>query len=235
MRIVRSRVEFLLANVLVLAIRPASGQQRATPHNVPQKASTATGQQKANPDAVFQPYTTCTFSDGLQVAESSPLALGVTTRTVPTIKDSRDVEVLTGRRVLFTYPDKDYFANVWVEVLPAKNYADEKQALIDNFDYLLATEKSNGRNYDLKPTMHGLDIRGLDRDQLEGAVVGFYLLFDDSSHVATTIYFLNQEPSVRSFQTMEEYREMRDRFLATYTGCIAPKQTVAPKPSVAPK
>ncbi len=202
---------------------------------MPQKASTSSAPQKANPDAVFQPYTTCKFSDGLAVVETSPLALGVTTRRVPTIKDSRDVEVLTGRRVLFTYPDKDYFANVWVEVLAAKNYADEKQALIDNFDYLLATEKENGRNYDLKPTMHGLDVRGLDRNQLEGAVVGFYLLFDDSSHVATTIYFLNQEPSVRSFQTMEEYREMRDRFLATYTVCIAPKPSTAPKPSVAPK
>jgi hypothetical protein len=233
MWIVRSRVEFLLAIVLVLAIRPVSGQQKATSHNVPPKAGSATAQQKANPDAVFQPYTTCKFSDGLAVVETSPLALGTTTRTVPTIKNSRDVEVLTGRRVLFTYPNKDYFANVWVEVLPAKNYADEKQALIDNFDYLLATEKGNGRNYDLKPMMHGLDIRGLDRDQLEGAVVGFYLLFDDSSHVATTIYFLNQEPSVRSFQTMEEYREMRDRFLTTYTACIAPKQGVAPKPGVA--
>ncbi len=123
----------------------------------------------------------------------------------------------------------------WVEVLSGKNYADEKQALIDNFDYLLATEKANGRNYDLKPTMHGLDVRGLDRDQLEGAVVGFYLLFDDSSHVATTIYFLNQEPSVRSFQTMKEYREMRDNFLANYTVCIAPKQSIAPKPNAAPK
>jgi hypothetical protein len=219
--------------VLVLAIRPVSGQQKATLHNTPQKASTAKAPQKPNPDAVFQPYTTCKFSDGLEVVETSPLALGVTTRAVPTIKDTRNVEVLTGRRVLFTYPDKDYFANVWVEVLSGKNYADEKQALIDNFDYLLASERQNGRNYDLKPTMHGLDTRGLDRDQLEGAVVGFYLLFDDSSHVATTIYFLNQEPSVRSFQTMEEYREMRDRFLTTYTACIAPKQGVAPKPGVA--
>jgi hypothetical protein len=229
MRIVRSGVEFLLVIVVVLGFRPVIGQQKGTHHSVPQKASSAHVQQKPNPDAVFQPYTTCKFSDGLEVAETSPLALGVTTRTVPTMKSSRDVEVLTGRRVLFTYPSKDYFANVWVEVLPAKNYADGKQALIDNFDYLLATEKENGRNYDLKPTIHGLDVRGLDRDQLEGAVVGFYLLFDDSSHVATTIYFLNQEPSVRSFQTVGEYREMRDRFLATYTVCIAPKPGVAPK------
>ncbi|MEI9979774.1 MAG: hypothetical protein WDN23_12425 [Edaphobacter sp.] len=229
MRIVRNGVECLLVIVLLLAIDSANGQQKA---NVPQRAGTP---QTANPNTVFQPYTTCKFGDGLQVVDTSPLALGVTTRTVPTMNGTSDVEVLAGRRVLFSYPDKDYYANVKVEVLSGKNYADEKQALIGNFDYLLATGKGNGRNYELKPTMHGLDVRGLDRDSLEGAVIGYYLLFDDSLHVATTIYFLNQEPSVRSFQTMEEYREMRDRFLATYTVCAAPKQDIAPMPGVLPK
>jgi len=153
------------------------------------------------------------------------LALGVTTRTVETTKGLKDIQMIAGRRVLFSYPDKDFFANVKVEVLPEKNYAEEKQSLIDNFDFLLASGRDNSRNYALKPTMHGLDIRGLDRDKLELPVVGFYLLFDDSSHVATTIYLLNQEPSVRSFQTMEEYVAMRDRFLDTYTACIRAKSS----------
>jgi len=39
----------------------------------------------------------------------------------------------------------------------------------------------------------------------------------------TTIYFLNQEPKDRSFQTMEEYRAMRDRFLDIYTACAESK------------
>ena len=87
----------------------------------------------------------------------------------------------------------------------------------------IASGDGNARNYGLKPAMNGLDVRGLDRDKLEGGVLGLYLLLDDTGRMVTTIYFLNQEPKDRSFQTIEEYRVMRDRFLATYTACIRPK------------
>jgi len=55
-------------------------------------------------------------------------------------------------------------------------------------------------------------------------MLGLYLLLDDSSRMVTTIYFLNQEPRDRSFQTMEEYRVMRDRFYGSYTACIGGKR-----------
>jgi hypothetical protein len=125
--------------------------------------------------------------------------------------------------VMFAYPDKDFYANVKVEILPEKNYAEARQFLIDDFDYTLASGDGSTRNYGLKPKQNGFDVRGLDRDKLEGGVLGVYLLLDDSSRMVTTIYFLNQEPKDRSFQTMEEYRVMRDRFLATYTACAGRK------------
>ena len=125
---------------------------------------------------------------------------------------------------MFAYPDKDFYANVKVEILPEKNYAETRQSLIDNFDYSLASGDGNTRNYRLKPTLNDLNVRGLDRDKLEGGVLGLYLLIDDASRMVTTIYFLNQEPNNRNFQTIEEYRAMRDRFLATYTACVGPKQ-----------
>ena len=96
--------------------------------------------------------------------------------------------------------------------------------MIENFDYVLASGDGNNRNYGLKPTLNGQDVRGLDRDKLEGGVLGLYLLINDTSRTVTTIYFLNQEPKDRSFQTIEEYRSMRDRFLETYTGCISGKR-----------
>jgi hypothetical protein len=225
MPIARCRFGFYVAVVLIFS-RWAAGQQSvhsAGQHPTGQQSGHPAGQQSAGSDAVFQPYTTCKFSDGLAVVETTPLALGVTTRTVETTKGPKDVQMIAGRRVLFSYSNKDFFANVKVEVLPEKNYAEEKQSLIDNFDFLLASGKDSSRNYALRPTMHGLGIRGLDRQTLEQPVIGFYLLFDDLSHVATTIYLLNQEPSVRSFQTIEEYAAMRDRFLDAYTACIRVK------------
>jgi hypothetical protein len=124
---------------------------------------------------------------------------------------------------MFAYPDRDFYANVKVEILPEKNYAETRQSLIDNFDYMLNSGDGNTRNYALKPTLNGLDVRGLDRDKLEGGVLGVYLLLDDSSRMVTTIYFLNQEPKDRSFQTLEEYRAQRDRFLATFAACVGRK------------
>jgi hypothetical protein len=159
----------------------------------------------------------------LAVVETSPLAPGIHARTVQTLKGPRQVEMVEGRRVMFAYPEKDFYANVKVEILPEKNYAEIRQFLIDDFDYILASGDGSTRNYGLKPKQNGLDVRGLDRDKLEGGVLGVYLLLDDSSRMVTTIYFLNQEPKDRSFQTMDEYRVMRDRFLATYTACAGRK------------
>jgi hypothetical protein len=173
--------------------------------------------------SAFDRYTTCKFADGLIVVETSPLAPGVHARTVQTLKGPRQVEMVEGRRVMFAYPDKDFYANVKVEILPEKNYAETRQFLIDDFDYTLASADGSTRNYGLKPKENGFDVRGLDRDKLEGGVLGVYLLLDDSSRMVTTIYFLNQEPKDRSFQTMDEYRVMRDRFLATYTACAGRK------------
>ena len=174
--------------------------------------------------SAFDRYTACKFADGLTVVETSPLASGVHARTVQTSKGPRQVAMVEGRRVMFAYPEKDFYANAKVEILPEKNYAETRQFLIDSFDYTLASGDGNTRNYGLKPMQNGLDVRGLDRDKLEGGVLGLYLLLDDSSRMVTTIYFLNQEPRDRSFQTMEEYRGMRDRFLVTYTGCVGRKR-----------
>ena len=173
--------------------------------------------------SAFDRYTGCKFSDELSVVETSPLAPGIHERTVQTSKGPRQVPMVEGRRVMFAYPGKDFFANVKVEILPEKDYAETRQTLVDNFDYMLAASKDSTRNYELKPKLNGLDIRGLDRDKLEGGVLGVYVLFDDASRILTTIYFLNQEPKDRSFQTIEEYRMARDRFLSSYVACIGTK------------
>ena len=119
---------------------------------------------------------------------------------------------------MFSYPGEDFYANVKVEILPTETWKDSRAALIDNFDYVLASG-DDVRNYKLRAPMNGFDVQGQDRTKREGGVLGLYLLFDDGTHTATTIYFLNQDPPVR-FKTMEEYALLRDRFLADYTTCI---------------
>jgi hypothetical protein len=60
----------------------------------------------------LRPYTHCTFADGLQIVAVDPLARGVTARTVETATGKKLVPMLAGIRIMFAYPDTDFFANV---------------------------------------------------------------------------------------------------------------------------
>ena len=171
-------------------------------------------------DADLKAYTHCAFADGLEIVEQTPLASGVTGRTVDTASGAKVVRMVSGVRIMFAYPGTDFFANVKAEKLPDVGYGELKQALIDNFDFILKSSPSNDENRSPVAGMKKLDGRGLDHNKLEGGVIGMYLLFNDRRHVATTVYLLNQDPSRRRFQTLGEYTTLRNRFLSTYVSCI---------------
>jgi hypothetical protein len=160
------------------------------------------------------------FSDDLQIVKVDPLASGITERTVETINGVRSIAMTAGLRVMFAYPDTDFYANVKVESLPENEYPELKNWLIENFDYILDGSKDTKRNTSIQSPLKNFDVRGLDRSKLEGGVLGIYLVFDDKAHVVTTIYLLNQEPDARKFQTIEQYQQMRDTFLKTYLSCV---------------
>jgi len=166
----------------------------------------------------FAPYTACSLPGGPSVAESTPLAAGITSRTVKTILGSYDVPLIDGKRIMFAYPGESFYANEKVELLPEKGYAEAKAALVKNFEYILASG-DNVRNYQLKPKLNGFEIQGLDKTKREGGVLGIYLLFDDPTRTVITFYMLNQEPPER-FKSMQEYAILRDVFLKDYTACV---------------
>jgi hypothetical protein len=170
----------------------------------------------------LRPYTACTFDDGLTVTDLSPLPPGVQGRTVDTLTGKARVPLLRGERVLFSYPETDFFANVKVEQLPPDAFEQGKKDLISNFDHILASGNDGARNmtYALKPTLNGFEVHGLDRLKLEGSTLGIYLLIDDRTHIVTTVYFPNQEPRMRKFSTLDEYANLRDHFLNAYTSCV---------------
>ncbi len=123
------------------------------------------------------PYASCQFSDGLQIVETDPLAPGITSRDVDTDSGPRRIDMKAGVRVMFAYPDTDFYANVKAELLPSTNYAQLKQFLLDNFQYIA---HGNIVNSSLTKPLNGFEAHGLDREKLEGGVLGVYLLFDDS-------------------------------------------------------
>jgi hypothetical protein len=135
--------------------------------------------------------------------------------------------MLDGRRIMFAYGvGGDFFANVKPERLPDDTWAIEKQNLLDELAAMLSSQHDTMPNRNLPETIHGLEVHGLDRTELKGSTLGFYFLFDNKRHIATSVYLLNQEPLTRRFQTIEQYRDLRTRFLATYTGCVAQNQSL---------
>jgi hypothetical protein len=181
----------------------------------------AQGQVAGRPLAeALQPYTVCKPAAGPDIVEVTKLPAVLMTRTVDTFRGPRNVLMVDGVRVMFAYPNTDFFANLKAEQLNADTYEAEKADLISAEDKLLASDDTNNRNYALKPKMQGFEIYGIDRKKLEGGVLGMYLFFDDPTHVVTTIYFLNQEPGQRRFNDLTEYAKLRDSFLESYTSCI---------------
>lgn len=176
-------------------------------------------------------YESCTFDDGLQIVKVDSLPPGVQERSVDTKSGPKTIRMVAGRRIMFAYGiGGDFFANVKPEVLPDDTWALEKQALLDALDNMLSSSHDALPDTTFPRQVHGLEVRGFNRTVLHGGTLGFYLIFDDARHIATSVYLLNQEPLTRRFQTIEQYRQLGNRFLKTYTNCIAENQALhAPK------
>jgi hypothetical protein len=170
----------------------------------------------------LRPYTACKFDDGLVATETSQLPAAIQGRTVETLTGPRQVPILRGEHITFSYPSTSFFATVKVEQLSPDTFAHGKTDLISNFDHILAGGDDSARNmsFALRPLLHGFEVYGMDRKKLEGNTLGIYLLIDNRTHIVASVFFFNQEPQLRKFSTLAEYATLRDRFLEAYTSCV---------------
>lgn len=170
----------------------------------------------------LRPYTACKFNDGLVATETSQLPAAIQGRTVETLTGPRQVPILRGEHITFSYPSTSFFATVKVEQLPPGTFAQGKSDLIGNFDHILAGDDDSARNmsFALRPRLNGFEVYGLDRKKLEGNTLGIYLLIDNRTHIVASVFFLNQEPRLRKFSNLAEYATLRDHFLDAYTSCV---------------
>jgi hypothetical protein len=172
-------------------------------------------------DGALHDYESCTFDDGLQIVKIDSLPPGVQERSVDTNSGPKTIRMLAGRRIMFAYGlSGNFFANVKPEILPDDTWAIERQALLDALDAMLGSSHDTLPDTSFPRQIHGLEVRGFNRTVLHGGTLGFYLIFDDARHIATSVYLLNEEPPTRRFETIEQYRQLSSRFLKTYTNCI---------------
>jgi len=178
--------------------------------------------QSSKRDDSLKPYTTCELDSGLRIVQVDRLPKGVKSRTVTTSKGERTISMADGYRVMVAYnDDKDWFANIKAEKPFTADYERDKESAIENLKWAASTTKELESEEPVKVSFNGLEGYGTSKQALKtGNMLGIYVLFSDADRTITTFYFTNQNEKRRRFQTIEEWRAVRDEFLKTYTRCI---------------
>ena len=171
----------------------------------------------------LKPYESCSFPDGLQITDIAPMPDDVRDRPVTSGGVTKQVPLLAGRRVTFAYPGAKPYASAKVELLHAENWTTNRKLLLEDFDDIANSDKTVARNKNRQPTLSGFSVVGLDRMAVTGNTLGIYLLLDDKTHIATTLYLLN--PPESKFKGVADYASSRDTFLYNYTKCVRNNQT----------
>jgi hypothetical protein len=179
--------------------------------------------QLLNPAApsTLVPYTICAFSDRLAAVSVDRLNDTPMIRMVNTASGSKPVSVADGYRVMFAYPNTDYFVNLKVEQSVAGRFAEDRQHIVEQMQEIVA--HSSGRIMKLEQnTTKGIAVFGLNNRGIDtGGVVSSYTLFDDAKGIVVTAYILNGDPRHRAFDSVAQYLELRDRFVSAFVSCMA--------------
>jgi hypothetical protein len=178
---------------------------------------------QAEGSSTLQPYTHCDgFAGGVR---------GVTLdRRPPTAEPWRDVSsggrtwrvsVVEGYRVMYSYPRTYPFANLKAERSDPSKYAEDKQLVMRS---LAELSGADGGTELVEFSNQGFSGQTVTKKELGGSTLGITQMFSDRDLVIVTIFFLNQAPQNRRFQTYEDFVSLRDDFVRGYMECVAKKR-----------
>jgi hypothetical protein len=162
-------------------------------------------------------YIDCNLGAKISVEESDERTQSFV-RSVNTAEGPKDVIVRHGFSLHIAYVGTP-FVNFKAERLASFDSA--KRNLIQDLSLLTAGSKEMEGNAPRRSSLNGFDIYAINRTALTGGVQSVYLLFRDTDQTVVTLYILNTPPESPQFSTIEQYRALRDRFVRTYTACVA--------------
>lgn len=178
-------------------------------------------------DDALKPFTSCELDSGLKIVQVDRLPRDVKSRTVKTSKGDEKVSLADGYRVMVAYnDDRDWFANIKAEKSVTADYEKDKELVIDNLKWAASTSKELESQEPAKVSFGEYEGYGTSKRTLTGNMLGIYVLFSDVDRTITTFYFINQNSKRKRFQTIEEWRVVRDEFLKTYTTCLKNNRSV---------
>jgi hypothetical protein len=131
---------------------------------------------------------------------------------------SERVSVADGYRVMYSYPRTLPFARLNAERSDPASYEADKRTVTKYFAGM-AQGDDNAALSGL--SAGGFAIQSLTKKVLGGTTLGITQLLSDADGVIVTIYFLNQVPELRQFETYEQFVRLRDEFVRGYAECVA--------------
>lgn len=138
-------------------------------------------------------------------------------RTVKTENGEVEVTRIDGYRILYNNEKKVPFVNLKVELSDPKAYETDQVRLLDNLKYLNAHSTGMETKELIELTFNGYKIYGLSRGTIEaGSTLGTFIMFPGNG-VTVYFYFNNLKLEYRNFDTVDDYKKLRDKFLDEYT------------------
>jgi hypothetical protein len=160
------------------------------------------------------------FTTATNFTAALPDRLPETSEKVRQVKtENGEVEVtrIDGYRVLYNNDKRVPFINLKVELSDPNSYENDKKRLLDNLKYLNAHSTGMETKELIELNFNGYKISGLSRGTIEtGSTLGIFIMFPGNG-VTVYFYFNNLKPDVRNFESVEDYKKQRDRFLEEYT------------------
>jgi hypothetical protein len=178
--------------------------------------------------AVFSSFTpsheisSCfiSFKGSIKLKTLEPDRLPENSEKVRKLKtDNGDVDVsrVDGYRVLYNNDKNVPFVNLKVELSSPESYEKDKIALVDNLKYLNSHSVGMETQDLIELHFNGYRIFGLSRGSIEaGSNLGTFVMFPGNG-VTVYFYFNNLKPEYRNFESVEEYKKLRDNFIDSYT------------------
>lgn len=164
------------------------------------------------------------FTTATRLTAAPPDRLPETSERFRTLKtDSGEVKVtrIDGYRVLYNNEKNVPFVNLKVELSEPGSYEKDQKRLVDNLRYLNSHSIGMETKELIELNFHGYKIMGLSRASIEaGSILGTFVMFPGDG-VTVYFYFNNLKPAYRNFESVEDYKRQRDKFLDEYTKHLA--------------
>jgi hypothetical protein len=177
-------------------------------------------------DAVLERYIRCDgFAGGVRaVTLDRRPADAPHWRTAELFGESGRVSVVDGYRVMYSYPRTLPFARLNAERSDPASYEADKRTLTQYFAGIAQADDNVALG---ASSTAGFAIQSLTKKALGGTTLGITQLLSDADGVIVTIYFLNQAPELRRFESYDEFVRLRDEFVRGYAVCVAARRAPA--------